>query len=224
MMNRLIFGLDDMGLGNAKVFTKDLARGAFAVKIHDLYHDVGPRVISELKDVGAEQVFLDLKLHDIAKSVANSAKKLKANGTDIVTVHASGGIDMMKAAVDSGLTVYAVTVLTSLTPVQVVDTFNKSVATVVQSLARKAKVAGCHGVICSPQEVWSLAVDPDLKGMEFIAVGSRSDGVPHGDQKRVETPRTALLAGATRLVISSQIIEADDQRLALSKLLSEIRM
>jgi orotidine-5'-phosphate decarboxylase len=129
---------------------------------------------------------------------------------------------MMEAAVKSGLTVFAVTVLTSLSPEQCRQIYGRDPSEVVPELALMAKAAGCHGVVCSPKEVGLLSSYSRLRGMEFVIPGVRSPGVSVDDQKRVDTPVATLRAGATRLVVGRQVTKATSPEDAFNSLVLEI--
>jgi orotidine-5'-phosphate decarboxylase len=196
-----------------------------AYKIHDLWDLFGSTAVQKLKDVGAGRVWVDLKLHDIPNTVRLRVNAVAASGADIVTVHASGGIEMMRQAVDcivGKLEVYAITALTSLSEEEIHLTYGQPSKAAVLRLARLAKMAGVHGVVCSPKEVGFLAKRPELKGLKFIVPGVRSPGVAAGDQERVDTPAGAIEAGATCIVVGRQITEACDQLAAFRAVEAEI--
>lgn len=195
--------------------TRDRVAG---VKIHDLYDKHGPNIITVLKEVGARMVWVDAKLHDIPDTVRLRAKELRAHGTDIITVHASGGIDMMRKAKESGATIYAVSVLTSLTPAQCAHIYDAPPKTVVTRLAALAQEARIDGLVCSALEVADLS----WFDAELIVPGTRSTGVTTHDQQRVDTPSGALRSGATKLVIGRQVTQAPDPLRALDALEHEL--
>ena len=157
-------------------------------------------------------IFLDLKLHDIPNTVAKAVQALRPLDPAILTVHASGGRAMMedaKAAAPTGCKVVAVTVLTSL------DADDLAAAGVggsahdqVLRLAASAREAGLDGVVCSGSEV--AAVHRLWHDGFFVVPGVRPADGPVGDQKRVVTPRAALDAGASILVVGRPITQASD--------------
>jgi orotidine-5'-phosphate decarboxylase len=194
-----------------------------AVKVHNLYDAQGPTVVRQLHGAGAKRVWVDVKLHDIPNTVRLRARAIADSGADIITVHASGEIEMMMAAVDAfPFEVFAITVLTSLNEEQVHLLHGQPSKAAVLYLARLAKLAGVDGVVCSPKEVGILAKRPELKGMKIIVPGVRSVGKDAGDQQRVDTPGNAVKNGATYLVVGRQITQAKDPVAALDALEVEL--
>jgi orotidine-5'-phosphate decarboxylase len=173
----------------------------------------GPVGVTAL--AGYEQelgVFLDLKLHDIPNTVAKSVRALAACPYDIVTVHAAGGLDMMRAAraeAHASAKVVGVTVLTSMDERDLAATgVAGAPADQVRRLADLAREAGLDGIVCSAHEV--AAMQRGWPDGFFVVPGIRPAGSDTGDQKRVMTPKAALAAGASVLVIGRPITEADD--------------
>ncbi|TVV72812.1 orotidine-5'-phosphate decarboxylase [Sphingomonas solaris] len=157
-------------------------------------------------------IFLDLKLHDIPNTVAKAVQSLSPLKPAILTIHASGGRAMMedaKAAAPAGTKVVAVTVLTSLdgTDLASIGLADDPHAQVVR-LAGLARDAGIDGIVCSGNEV--AAARKAWPGGFFVVPGVRPAGGDIGDQKRVMTPRAALDAGASILVIGRPITAAED--------------
>lgn len=157
-------------------------------------------------------IFLDMKLHDIPNTVAKAVQALNPLDLHILTVHAAGGRAMMedaKAAASSGTKVVAVTVLTSLDEEDLAATgIAGAPASQAARLAALAREAGLDGVVCSGAEVAALKKAwPD--GF-FVVPGVRPAGGARGDQKRVVTPRQALDAGASILVVGRPITQAED--------------
>jgi len=220
--SRLILGLDGLSLEGAVELVRRVKNRIWAVKIHNLFDEHGERANREVREAGAPLVWDDLKLHDIPGTVGARAAAIKKCGADIVTVHASGGVDMMKAAVDSGLTVFAVTVLTSLGYDQAKYIYGKSPAKAVKDLADMAKLAGVHGIVCSAEEVGDLSSLAATNEMELVVPGTRSPGKDKGDQKRSTTPGEAVSAGATKLVIASEVTKASDPEAALENIERQI--
>jgi orotidine-5'-phosphate decarboxylase len=173
----------------------------------------GPVGVASLAGYEADLgVFLDLKLHDIPNTVAKAVRALAACPYDILTVHAAGGFDMMRAAkaeARDGAKLVGVTVLTSMDTTDLAATgIAGSPADQVRRLAELARAAGLDGIVCSAHEAAAMhAAWPD----GFLVVpGIRPAGSAVGDQKRVMTPKAALAAGASVLVIGRPITEADD--------------
>jgi orotidine-5'-phosphate decarboxylase len=175
----------------------------------------GPAGVHAMAELGLP-IFLDLKLHDIPNTVAKAIQALRPLDPAILTVHAAGGRAMMedaKAAAPSGTKVVGVTVLTSL------DDQDLAAAGVggdthvqVQRLTALAREAGLDGVVCSGSEV--KAAKKLWSDGFFVVPGLRPAGGATGDQKRVVTPRQALDAGASILVIGRPITQAEDPDLA----------
>jgi len=196
-----------------------------------LYYAEGPEIVTQLRDMGFK-IFVDLKLHDIPHQVEGAAREISRLGVSMFTVHASGGAAMMAAAVkgacessqECGLDtpdVIAVTVLTSmddagLAAIGVVD----SSAGQVERLAQLAKNAGLQGVVCSPLEAGRMR---ELLGPEALVVtpGVRPAGSDAGDQSRVATPRAAVDAGASHLVIGRPITAAEEPGAAVERIIEE---
>ena len=157
-------------------------------------------------------IFLDLKLHDIPNTVAKAVQSLSVLEPAILTVHAAGGRAMMedaKAAAPLGTKVVAVTVLTSLDGEDLTSIgLAPDPHAQVERLALLARAAGIDGIVCSGNEV--AAARKAWPGGFFVVPGVRPAGGDLGDQKRVMTPRAALDAGASILVIGRPITAAED--------------
>jgi orotidine-5'-phosphate decarboxylase len=179
------------------------------------------------------RTFVDAKLHDIPRTVAAAMAQLVRPNVHIVNVHALGGLDMMRAAVDAANEragelgvepphVFAVTLLTSIAPEDLNELgLQGGPGENAIRLAALARDAGCSGVICSAHEV------RDLKrffGEDFLTLtpGIRPAGSAHGDQKRVTGPAEAVAAGADYLVVGRPIVEAPDPAAAARAILEEM--
>ena len=167
--------------------------------------------VREMAEFGLP-IFLDLKLHDIPNTVAKAVQALNPLKPAILTVHAAGGRAMMedaKAAAPSGTRVVAVTVLTSLDGSDLASIgLAADPHAQVERLAGLAREAGIDGIVCSGNEV--KAARRIWPGGFFVVPGVRPAGGDAGDQKRVMTPRAALDAGASILVIGRPITAAED--------------
>ncbi|ARS27282.1 orotidine-5'-phosphate decarboxylase [Sphingomonas sp. KC8] len=157
-------------------------------------------------------IFLDLKLHDIPNTVAKAVQALRPLNPAILTIHAAGGRAMMedaKAAAPAGTKVVAVTMLTSLDASDMTSIgLDPDPMAQVERLAGLARDAGIDGIVCSGNEVAAARrIWPD--GF-FVVPGVRPANGDLGDQKRVMTPRAALDAGASVLVIGRPITQAED--------------
>ncbi|RJQ11610.1 MAG: orotidine-5'-phosphate decarboxylase [Bacillota bacterium] len=179
----------------------------------ELYTAEGPSVIGELAQAG-HRVFADLKLHDIPNTVSRAAKAVRRAGASMLTVHASGGTGMMRAAWDGAgpeVSVLGVTVLTSLGQADLAGTgVAGHVIDQVLRLAALASEAGLSGVVASPREAARLRA---VHKPPFLVVtpGVRPawDPAP-GDQARVSSPRQAILSGADFVVVGRPVTGAAD--------------
>ncbi|MFY9779495.1 MAG: orotidine-5'-phosphate decarboxylase [Candidatus Baltobacteraceae bacterium] len=192
----------------------------------------GEAILAKLAAAGAAS-FIDAKLHDIPRTVGAAARALVRPGVRIVTVHALGGREMMRAAVDEsaerarelGLEppqVFAVTLLTSIAPGELSELgLQGDLGENVLRLARLARDARCAGVVCSPHEVRDLKRSFGA-GFAALCPGIRPAGAGHGDQKRVATPRAAVEAGADYLVVGRPVTEAADPLAAASEILAQM--
>lgn len=170
-------------------------------------------------------IFLDMKLHDIPNTVAQGLKSLMRLQPAIINIHASGGLDMMKAARDvvhGDTKLIAVTVLTSLSTPDAYDVgFGWDTHGLAHKLAVLAKSAKLDGVVCSPEDT---KIIKNICGPSFLTVvpGIRLDGVAAQDQKRIATPKVAMASGADILVIGRAITGADDPVLAAQSILRSL--
>lgn len=195
----------------------------------ELFTAEGPDVVKAVKDLG-KKVFLDLKFHDIPRTVERAVKSGAALGVDLMTIHSIGGKAMIKAAAEAAASfgekapkILAVTVLTSLDQSDLADVgiAGRTPAEQVQAMAAFAIENGASGLVCSPKEVGALS--KSLKaGTIFVTPGVRPTGAAVGDQKRVATPADAVRDGATHLVIGRPILCAEDPQAAAAGILAEI--
>jgi orotidine-5'-phosphate decarboxylase len=198
-----------------------------AVKVGSvLFTQAGPGFVRSLVDMG-HPVFLDLKWHDIPNTVRGAVARARDLGVDMVTVHASGGSAMIRAAVDAAaglVRVVAVTVLTSHDADSyrtVIGVPDASIAVDVVRLARLAVEAGADGVVCSPAEVARVR---DTVGTRRIVVpGVRRASDALGDQRRVALPEAAVASGATHLVVGRPIAAAADPTAAYAEFVAAAR-
>jgi orotidine-5'-phosphate decarboxylase len=191
----------------------------------ELYLRYGPTVVATVRGGSGVQVFLDLKLHDIPNTVAGAARAVAKLRPEILTVHAAGGADMIKAAVQAApdTLVAGVTLLTSIGGKNLADLgVGGSVSDAVRRMAALAVSAGARGLVCSPQEVAAVRaeVGPDIL---LITPGIRPAGVTSDDQARIATPVEALKAGADLLVIGRPITRAPDPGAAASAIAMSLR-
>jgi orotidine-5'-phosphate decarboxylase len=174
-------------------------------------------------------IFLDQKFHDIPATVAGAVKAAAALGVGIITVHASGGSAMLRAAVQAAKEseappmIVAITVLTSQTDAELQETgVAGRVVDHALRLASLARAAGCDGVVASAQEAPEIRRELGI-GFAIITPGVRPTGAAHHDQARVVTPAEAIQAGATHIVVGRPITEASDPAAAARDVLQEIQ-
>jgi orotidine-5'-phosphate decarboxylase len=209
------------------------ARWAQAVTPHvavvkvglELFCQAGPSVVDTVRGGSGVDLFLDLKLHDIPNTVAGAARSVARLKPTYLTVHASGGADMVRAAVDAApeVTIAAVTVLTSISAdVLAAVGLAGPPLDAVRRLAALAVGAGAGALVCSPQEVAAVRAEVG-PGIVLITPGVRPVGADVGDQARVATPQQALADGADLLVIGRPITGADDPGAAAARIAADLR-
>ena len=218
--SRICIALDFQNKAEVKEFLEKFNDEKLYVKVGmELFYGEGIEIIKMIKEMG-HSIFLDLKLHDIPNTVKSAMKQLAKLEVDMVNVHASGSIAMMKAAIEgleAGKTgdkrplCIAVTCLTSLDQ-EVLDNellINDTLENVVLKWATNAKEAGLDGVVCSPLE--SKVIHDNL-GMEFITVtpGIRLADDSVNDQKRVTTPAMARELTSSYIVVGRTITGSAD--------------
>ncbi len=185
----------------------------------ELLTAAGPDLIEHLVAKGKD-VFLDLKLFEIPNSVAGAVRAAGALGASLVTVHSMGGTDIMAAAVAAArdfprLRVLALTVVTSMSSSDLADIgVNASTEAQVLRLARLAQGAGCHGVIASPQEAGALRAVLGA-GSLIVTPGVMLPGGSPAEHARPGTPRAAVAAGASHVVVGRTVTRAADPAAAL---------
>ncbi|WP_347091247.1 orotidine-5'-phosphate decarboxylase [Sphingomonas parapaucimobilis] len=212
MSNRIYVAIDTPDLARAQALAQKVRHHVGGLKLGlEFFCAHGATGVREMAHIGLP-VFLDLKLHDIPNTVAKAVQSLGPLAPAILTVHASGGRAMLedaKAAAPTGTKVIAVTMLTSLDASDLSETgVVGSPADHVRRLADLAAEAGVDGIVCSGEEV--AAVKKAWPKGFLVVPGVRpADGVI-GDQKRVVTPRAAVDAGASILVIGRPITQATD--------------
>jgi orotidine-5'-phosphate decarboxylase len=190
----------------------------------ELYLRYGPDVVATVRGASGVEVFLDLKLYDIPATVAGACRAVSRLRPEIITVHASGGPDMLRAAIESapGCSVAAVTVLTSLGDSQLSAMGAGSVSDTVLRLSTMAVAVGVRGLVCSAHEVAAVRaeVGPDVT---LITPGVRPAGAEMHDQARVAPPEEAIRAGADLLVIGRPITSAPDPGAAAAAVAASLR-
>jgi orotidine-5'-phosphate decarboxylase len=230
----LIVALDVSSAAAAERIVAAVGESAFCYKVGmQLYTAEGPRVVRDLVASG-RKVFLDLKYHDIPNTVGAAVREAARLGVSLLTVHASGGGKMLRAATDaaasanSGLKVLAVTVLTSLddNDLDKLGVHDRVQAQVLR-LARLALANGCGGVVASAREAAELRreLGREIAGdFAIVTPGVRPAGADHADQARVVTPAEAIAAGATHIVVGRPITDARDPGAAAREIVEQINV
>lgn len=225
---RLIVALDVSSAAAAQKIVAAVGDSAFSYKVGmQLYTAEGPRIVRDLVASG-RKVFLDLKYHDIPNTVGAAVCEAAKLGVSMLTVHASGGGKMLRAAteaadsVNAGLMVLAVTVLTSLDDNDLDKLgVHGRVQDQVSRLAALAIANGCRGVVASAREASELRSQLD-GDFAIVTPGVRPAGAEPGDQARVATPAEAIAAGATHIVVGRPITAAADPAAEARAILAEI--
>lgn len=215
--------LDGITRQEALALAERLAGQIWGFKVNDLLASEGAGILTTLKKYG--NVFADAKLHDIPNTVANSVKVYVDAGADIITVHASGGPKMVAQAVEAapGVTIAAVTILTSLSPEMAQMIYGKQLEDCFMQLARVSVEAGAQAIVCSPKELERISTSPLFADTFVITPGIRPRW--HGgadDQKRTMPPADALEAGSSLLVIGRPITQAPDPLEAVNRIRVEL--
>jgi orotidine-5'-phosphate decarboxylase len=227
-MDQLLVALDVDNAVHATELAVRLKSQVGGIKIAStLFTAEGPPLVRRLVNDG-HRVFLDLKFHDIPHQVAGSVASATKLGVWMMTVHASGGSAMLKAAkraaVETASTlnrpaplIVAVTALTSLDDSALLEIgVTRSMARQVEELAMLASTSGLDGVVASPHELKNLrALFPKLT---IVTPGIRAASAPADDQKRTLSAKQALAAGANYLVVGRPIVAAADPRAAAEDL------
>ncbi len=222
---RICSALDFAGWAEAEPFARAIAPHVGMLKVGlELFTAEGPAAVRAAAALG-RPVFLDLKLHDIPATVEGAARSAAATGAALLTIHASGGPEMVRAAVRGAggkVRILAVTVLTSLdaAALERIGLGGPPEAAVVR-LARLAVEAGAGGLVCSPHEVAAVraAVGP---GPLLVVPGVRPAGSARGDQARVATPADAVRAGADVIVVGRPLRDAPDPVAAALAIAAEL--
>jgi orotidine-5'-phosphate decarboxylase len=223
----LAVALDAPDLATAARWAEAVAPSVSTMKVGlELYVRYGPQAVEQVRAAAPDRaLFLDLKLHDIPNTVAGAARSVAPLAPDILTVHASGGAAMVRAAAEAlpETRIAAVTVLTSMAPSDL-DAVGLAGPPLdaVRRLAALAVAAGARALVCSPQEVAAVRaeVGPDVL---LITPGVRPPGADAGDQQRIATPEQALADGADLLVVGRPITAAADPRAAAEALLASVQ-
>ena len=222
MSKTIIVAVDETQLGNFQSVVDSLDSDLCMIKVGSVsFNALGHQAISYASNKGFK-IFLDLKLHDIPNTVKKSIKGLVSLPIDMMTIHTSGGLEMMKAAKNAvdgtDIKIFGVTALTSLSDEDTSLIFKRTAAEQVNTMLDLAEQAGIDGVVCSPHE---LSLVSKRKSLLSITPGIRLKD-SNDDQNRVMTPKDALKQGANFLVIGRPITEAKNIKEALLEIHNSI--
>ena len=222
MSKTIIVAVDETQLGNFISVVDSLDSDLCMIKVgSDSFNALGHQAISYASNKGFK-IFLDLKLHDIPNTVKKSIKGLVSLPIDMMTIHTSGGLEMMKAAKNAvdgtDIKIFGVTALTSLSDEDTSMIFKRTAAEQVNTMLDLAEQAGIDGVVCSPHE---LSLVTKRESLLSITPGIRLKD-SKDDQNRVMTPKDALKQGANFLVIGRPITEAKNIKEALLEIHNSI--
>lgn len=233
MRNPIIAALDVPTAEQALTLARDIAPAVDAFKIgSELFTAAGPDIVRRVRDTGAS-VFLDLKFHDIPNTVAKAVASAVRLDVQMLTVHTSGGSEMLRAAEQSAQQtasqsgrnaplVLGVTVLTSMDSNALTEIGGGSnVGRLVERLAGLAVQAGLRGLVCSPLEIVGLRQFLPAN-VQLVTPGIRTGAEKGDDQKRTLTPREAIEAGANWLVVGRPIYAAPNPRVAAETILASL--
>ena len=223
-----IIALDVPTRAEAESLLDRLGPRADFVKVGlQLFTAEGPEVVRAMRGRGC-RVFLDLKLHDIPNTVAHAVKSAAALGVDLLTLHASGGAAMMRAAREAagtdGPRLLGVTVLTSLSAPEVAEAWGRGAVTAEDEVARLAALAeraGMDGVVAAVPEV-PVVRAATRRGFLVLTPGIRLAGDAAGDQSRVATPAEAARLGSDYVVLGRSVTAAADPAAALERAVREL--
>ncbi|HEY1718289.1 MAG TPA: orotidine-5'-phosphate decarboxylase [Verrucomicrobiae bacterium] len=231
--NPIIAALDVPTAEQALKLAKEIAPSIGAFKIgSELFTSAGPDIVKKIRAMGAS-VFLDLKFHDIPNTVAKAVAAATRLDVQMLTIHTSGGLEMMRAAEESAQKtaqkmnlppplVLGVTVLTSSTDETLAEiNIEADMKTQVAHLAQLAVKSGLRGLVCSPLEIADLRQFLPSH-FQLVTPGIRTGAEKADDQKRTLTPREAINAGANWLVIGRPIYAAENPRQAAEKILESL--
>jgi orotidine-5'-phosphate decarboxylase len=222
MSKTIIVAVDETQLENFQNVVDSLDNDLCMIKIGSVsFNALGHQAISYASNKGFK-IFLDLKLHDIPNTVKKSIKGLVSLPIDMMTIHTSGGLEMMKAAKNAvdgtDIKIFGVTALTSLSDEDTSLIFKRTAAEQVNTMLDLAEQAGIDGVVCSPHE---LSLVTKRESLLSITPGIRLKD-SNDDQNRVMTPKDALKQGANFLVIGRPITEARNIKKALLEIHNSI--
>ena len=219
----IIVAIDETDFSKISNIIDNLDSSKCMIKIGSVaFNSLGERVIDYVAKKGFD-IFLDLKLHDIPNTVKKSIESLSLLPINMITVHTSGGKEMMTAAMEAvsgtGILVFGVTVLTSLNDEDTAVIFKRSSSKQVEEMLDVAESAGIDGVVCSPHELQQVK---KRKSLLSVTPGIRLKD-SNDDQKRVMTPKEAINLGADYLVIGRPITASDNITESLNEIFQSIQ-
>ena len=214
----IIVAIDEINFKKASNIIDNLDSEKCMIKIGSVaFNSIGHEIISHASKKGFE-IFLDLKLHDIPNTVKKSIEGLVSYPIKMLTIHISGGKEMMTAAMGvvagTGIKIFGVTALTSLSDDDTIEIFQRTTSEHVDAMLDLAQSAGIDGVVCSPHE---LEIVSKRESLLSVTPGIRTQD-SNDDQKRIMTPKEAVKLGADYIVIGRPITLSND----IGKSLNEI--
>ena len=223
MSKNIIVAIDESELTSLKDIIDSLDSDKCMIKIGSVaFNSIGHKSIFYAAEKGFE-IFLDLKLHDIPNTVKKTIKGLVSLPIKMLTIHTSGGKDMMEAAMEAvsgtNIKIFGVTALTSLSDDDTSDIFQRTTSEQVNAMLDLAELAVIDGVVCSPHELELVAQRESLLS---ITPGIRMQNL-NDDQKRVMTPKEAIKLGADYLVIGRPITSSTNIEESLNKIYESIQ-
>ena len=219
----IIVAIDEITFKRASSIINKLDPAKCMVKIGSVaFNSIGNEIVSYASEKGFE-IFLDLKLHDIPNTVKKSIQGLASLPIKMLTIHTSGGKDMMMAAMEAAsriqIKVFGVTALTSLNDDETNVIFQRTSSEQVNTMLDLAESAGIDGIVCSPHELKLVKKRGTLLS---ITPGIRLQD-SNDDQKRVMTPKEAIILGADHLVIGRPITESKDPKNTAIEIVNSIK-
>jgi len=224
MLKPIIVAVDETQLNSFKQIIDSLDNNLCMIKVGSVsFNAIGRKAIEYVSAKGFK-IFLDLKLHDIPNTVKKSIEGLISLPISILTIHTSGGLEMMKVAKQAlqgtDIKVFGVTALTSLSDEDTNTIYKRSASEQVKAMLDLAEAAGIDGVVCSPHE---LELVNQRKSLESITPGIRILK-SNDDQSRVMTPKEAIMKGANYIVIGRPITSAPNINKALQEIHNSIEL
>jgi len=219
----IIVAIDEITFKKASEVINHLDPKKCMVKIGSIaFNSIGHKIVDYASKKGFD-VFLDLKLHDIPNTVAKSVKTLSSLPIKMLTIHTSGGQNMMMAAMEAvngaDIKIIGVTALTSLNDADTIDIFQRNASEQVNKMLDLAELSAINGVVCSPHE---LELVRNRNSLLSITPGIRLNDL-NDDQKRVMTPKDAIDLGADYLVIGRPITASKNIIKSLNEIYESIQ-